>query len=71
MEAAGLIQIGLQVLPLVTTGVTEFIAWLEALRTNLRQSGEWTAEQDADFTAKLAAKENDPRYQQDPPPPAA
>jgi hypothetical protein len=63
MSAIAALQIGLALLPLVTTGVTEFIAWLNSLKTAAQQAGEWTPEQDAAFTAAILAKNNDPAYQ--------
>lgn len=72
------IQLGLALLPLVQTGVEQFIAWLQRLRTAAQQSGEWTPEQDAAFEASLLERTSDPAYQPDPgtepeilPPPAA
>ena len=54
------------VLPLIQTGVPKFIAWMESLRAAAKQAGEWSAEQDAAFTAALLAKQNDPAYIPDP-----
>lgn len=67
MTAAQIAQLAISLLPLVQTGVTEFVAWLETLRTAARQTAEWTPDQDAAFTSALYAKTNDPRYQPDPP----
>lgn len=74
MTTAQLIQLGLSLLPMVTTEVEAFITWLERLRTVARQTAEWTPEQDAAFDAALLALRDDPAYQPDPPatpPPAA
>lgn len=65
MPIAGLVQIGIALLPLINTGVTEFITWLNSLKVAAQQTGEWTAEQDAAFTAAIQAKQNDPAYQSD------
>ena len=66
MPAAAILQLAIALLPLVQTGVGEFIAWMSSLRTAAKQSGEWTAEQDLAFRAALFAKTNDPAYQPDP-----
>lgn len=66
MSAAAIAQLAIALLPYVETGVTEFIAWLQKIRTAAQQTDEWTPEQDAAFTAALEAKKNDPRYQPDP-----
>ncbi len=68
MTAAAILEIGLRFLPLVTVGVPQFISWLQSLRASAQQSGEWTAEQDAAYTAALFAKTGDPAYQPDPSP---
>ena len=62
MTAAVLLPIAISALPLIQTGVMEFIAWLETLRTAAQQSGEWTPEQDAAYQAALRAKLGDPAY---------
>jgi len=66
MPAAQLIPIVIAALPMIQTGVTEFIAWLETLRSAAKQAGEWTDEQDAAYLAALRAKLGDPAYQPDP-----
>lgn len=67
MGTAQLIQLGLALLPMVTSEVEAFINWLERLRTSARQTAEWTPEQDAAFDAAILAKRNAPEYQPDPP----
>ncbi len=62
------IQLGLALLPLVETGVTEFIAWIASLRSAALQSGEWTDQMEADYRASLFARTKDPAYQPDPKP---
>jgi hypothetical protein len=52
-------------LPMIQTGVTEFIAWLNTLVAAAKQSGEWTPEEDAAYRAALFAKTNDPAYKSD------
>jgi hypothetical protein len=66
MSAAALIQVALALLPLIQTGVGEFILWINSLRAAAQQSGEWTPAQEADFRAKLLAKTGDPAYAPDP-----
>lgn len=67
MKSSEILQIALAFLPVINTGVNEFIAWLTTVRAAARQSGEWTPEQDAAFEAAIAAKKNDPAYLPDPP----
>lgn len=67
MTTAAALALGLQLLPLIKTGVGEFILWLNTLKTSLQQTNEWTPEQDAAFNAALFAKTNDPAYLPDPP----
>lgn len=67
MSAAVILQFALQLLPLVETGVPQFIAWLHTLRIAAQQAGEWTQAQDDAFLAAIKAKESDPAYQPDPP----
>lgn len=71
MSASAILTVALQLLPLVQTGVQEFITWLETLRTAAKQTGEWSADQDAAYSAAIAAKKNDPAWQPDPPASAA
>lgn len=66
MQAAAAIQLALALLPLIQTGVTEFVAWINALKASLQQAGEWTPEQDAAYRAALLAKGLDPAYKPDP-----
>lgn len=65
MPLASIIALALQLLPLVTTGVTQFIAWIDSLKAAAQQAGEWTAEQESAYRTALFAKTNDPAYQQD------
>lgn len=67
MEVTAIIQLALQLLPLITTGVPEFIAWINSLKTAAQQADEWTPELEAAYRAALFAKSNDPAYQPDPP----
>lgn len=52
-------------LPYAVTGVTELIAYIDALKTAAQQSGEWTPEMDAAYRAALFAKTGDPAYKPD------
>jgi hypothetical protein len=65
MGAAQLLQLALALLPTVTHGITEFIAWINSLKSTVQQAGEWTDAQEADFRAALFAKTNDPAYKPD------
>jgi hypothetical protein len=58
-------QLALAILPLVETGVTNFVAWINAMRTAALQAGEWTPDQEAAYRAALYAKTGDPAYQVD------
>lgn len=66
MPIAAIIALATQLLPLVTTGVPEFIAWIQSLRAAAQQSGEWTPAQELSYRAALFAKMQDPAYQPDP-----
>lgn len=63
MGAAAALQIALGLLPSVTTGVSELIAWINSLKSALQQSGEWTDIMDLQYRQTLYAKTNDPAYQ--------
>ena len=67
MPAVAILQLALQLLPLVQTGVSEFVRWIESLHDAASQTAEWTPELEADYRAKLWAKTQDPAYQPDPP----
>jgi hypothetical protein len=66
MSVAALIALALQLLPLVTTEVAKFIAWIQALRSAAQQAGEWTPEQENAYRVALFSKTQDPAYQPDP-----
>lgn len=66
MTTAAIIQLALALLPLVQTGVPQFIAWIESLKSSAQQTGEWTDEQEAAYRAALFAKTGDPAYAPDP-----
>lgn len=70
MPAATLAELALALLPLVTTGVQEFIEWINSLRTAAKQADEWTDEQEAAYRRALYAKTGDLAYGPDPAPPA-
>lgn len=67
MQIAAILQIALALLPSIEVGVSEFIAWINSMRTSLQQSGEWTDAQEAAYRAALFAKTQDPAYAPDPP----
>jgi len=66
MPASAILQLALAILPLVQTGVLDFIKWLNSLKTAVEQTGEWTDEQEAAFRAALFAKTGDLAYGPDP-----
>lgn len=53
MSTIAALEVGLLLLPKVTTGLTQFVAWVNSLRTALQQTGEWTAEYEAAWRAAL------------------
>ena len=63
MPITAIIALATQLLPLVTTGVPEFINWINTLRSAAQQAGEWTDAQEQAYKAALFAKTNDPAYQ--------
>lgn len=65
MTIAAALQLALALLPMVETGITEFIAYINALKTAAQQAAEWTDAQDAAFNAALFAKTGDPAYAPD------
>lgn len=65
MTTAAILQLALALLPLVQTGVPQFIAWIDSLVATAKQAGEWTDEQDAAYRAALFAKTGDPAYKPD------
>jgi hypothetical protein len=67
MTPAIAFQLAIALLPLVETGVQEFIAWIESLKSTLQQTDEWTNDQDVAFKLALLAKTGDPAYKPDPP----
>ena len=65
MGTTAAIALAIQLLPLIQTGVVQFIAYIEALKSAAQQSGEWTPAMDASWRSALFAKTNDPKYQPD------
>lgn len=56
MTPALAIQLGLLILPKLQTGILQFVAWINANRTAMQQSGEWTIEHEAAWKEALLAK---------------
>lgn len=53
-------------LPVITTGVEHFVAWISALRTAAKQSNEWTPEMESAFINSLILRAvSNPAYQPD------
>lgn len=57
MQTIALIELGLTLLPKVTVGVTQFVAWLNTLRAAAQQSGEWTPEHETQWRAGLLSQQ--------------
>lgn len=66
MNTTAALQLGLALLPIVNTGLTEFMRWLHSIRLTLQQSGEWTEGEEAAWRSALYAKTGDPAYLPDP-----
>ena len=62
MTTIAIIQLALAILPLVETGVPQFIAWINSLKSAAQQSSEWTPALEATYRAALFAKTADPAY---------
>lgn len=65
MTTIAALQVALALLPLIQTGITEFVNWINSLKKSIEQDGEWTPELDASWRASLLAKGLDPAYQPD------
>lgn len=57
-----LVPIILEALPSIVTGAEHLIAYINSVRTSLQQTGEWTADHEAQFLAGLAAHSTDTAY---------
>ena len=66
MTPLAALQLALALLPLITTGVNQFIQFIGSLRSALQQSGEWTEAQEQEYRRALFAKLGDPAYAPDP-----
>jgi hypothetical protein len=65
MGTAEMFQVAMALLPLVRTGVAEFVTWIQSLRTTLQQMAEWTPEMESQYRTNLWLKTGDPAYQPD------
>lgn len=65
MQNVILAQQILAVLPLITTGVNELVAWIKTVRTTAQQTGEWTAAAEAAYKESLLASAQDPANKPD------
>jgi len=66
MQAAlALIPLILQLLPQITVGVQELIAWIDSIRLAASQTSEWTPALEAQYRAALFAKTGDAAYAPD------
>lgn len=68
MDTLSALQLGLAILPLVNTGVEQFILWLSTLKAAAEQTGEWTDEREAAYRKTLFAKTGDLAWGPDPEP---
>ena len=66
METAAVIQLAIALLPMVQTGITEFVAWITALRSASMQAGEWTDAQEEAYRKAMLDKGISPAYLPDP-----
>lgn len=66
MQTIAILQLALAILPLVNTGVGQFILWLNTLKEAAEQTGEWTEEQEKAFRLALYNKTGDLAYGPDP-----
>ena len=48
---------------IIVTGVIQLIDLAIRLRASLKQSGEWTADQEAEFSARIARSYAEPHWQ--------
>ena len=53
-------------IPVVTTGVQQLIAFIESIRGAAQQTGEWTDAMEKAFVDELLARAKTPAYQPDP-----
>lgn len=65
MSTIAALELGLTLLPKITTGITEFVSWIASLKSALQQTGEWTSEYDAQWRAALLSQNIDPIEQPD------
>jgi len=57
MQIIALIELALTLLPKITVGVTQFVAWLGVLRATAQQAEVWSPEYEAAWVAGLLAHE--------------
>ena len=62
MTAAAALQLALALLPVVQTGVQEFVIWVTALHAAASQSDEWTDAEEQAYRSALWTKTQDPAY---------
>ena len=66
MQVLAVLQVALAILPLVNTGVAEFIAWITVLKSAAEQTAEWNQAMEQQYRAALFAKTGDSAYTPDP-----
>ena len=67
MQAVAIAQAVLALIPLVSSGAEHLMAFVTSIRTAAVQSGEWPAEAEAAYQARLLAKADAPQSQPDAP----
>jgi hypothetical protein len=60
MQVIALIELGLTLLPKITVGVVQFVAWLNTLRAAAKQAEVWTPEYEAAWRSGLLSHELKP-----------
>ena len=56
----------IQLIPVVTAGVENLIAFIQSIRTAAQQTAEWTPAMESAFLDALLARANSPAYKPDP-----
>ena len=65
MTAIAVAQAILALMPLITTGTENLVAFIEKVRSAAQQTGEWPPEAEAAYQARILAKADSPAAQPD------
>ena len=60
MSAIAILELALTLLPKITVGLTEFVAWVATLRKAAQQADEWTADHESMWRDALISQGLDP-----------